>query len=54
VREDGSTGKVALVRLPEDSWRAKVSTSPVVPLTVGQLAPYRGQLTLPRVPDVEP
>lgn len=53
VHEGSSTGKVALVRLPEHSWRAKASTSPAVPLTAGQLASYQLKLPLPSQ-NVEP
>lgn len=52
VRQESAVGKVALVRVPEGGWRAKISDSAVVlPLTPGQLNPYQrtldGQILMP-------
>jgi predicted ATPase len=52
VTQPGGVGRVALVRVPDGGWRAKSSApSAVMPLTPGQLSPYRctpdGQILMP-------
>jgi predicted ATPase len=52
VRQESGVGKVALVRVPADGWRARNSAATaVLPLTPGQLNPYRhtmnGQILIP-------